>query len=181
MRKFLSLCLILFLFILSGAAHAKTTSKASNISELFTSVNPSLNAKTATNYANIIISACEKHKQDPYVIAAIIVHESTVNNKAISKGGDYGLMQIRWAVHEKAIKKEFPKVKKAKDILDAKINIYYGTEIFAYCAKKGGSTREGILRYSGGNTKLADKVTKTAKVLQDKDDKAKYKSSSKKK
>ena len=181
-RKFLYLCLLLLVIIPSKQSAAKSTSyKASNISQLFISVSPSISAKTATNYANIIISACDKYKQDPYVIAAVVVHESTVNSKAISKGGDYGLMQIRWAVHEKSIKKEFPKVKKAKDILDPKINIYYGTEVFAYCAKKGGSTREGILRYSAGNEKLADKVMNTLKELQNKDKNTNTKSNSKKK
>ena len=172
---------ILLVFALFGLSEAKTTSKADNISKLFTSVNPSLNAKTAKNYANIIISACEKYKQDPYVIAALVVHESTVNAKVISKGGDYGLMQIRWAVHEKSIKKEFPKVKKAKDILDAKINIYYGTELFAYCAKKGGSKRGGVLRYSAGNEKLADKVMNTVKELQNMDKQSNSTSTKKKK
>ena len=164
---------LFILLALCGVVEA--TSKASNISKLFISVNPSLNSKTATNYAKIIIKASEKYKQDPYAIAALIVHESTVNNKAISKGGDYGLMQIRWSVHEKAIKKKFPKVKKAKDILDAKINIYYGTELFADCTKKGGSTRGGVLRYSAGNEKLADKVMNTVKELQNMDNKSKSK------
>ena len=175
-RKFL--CVIIFLLALCGIVEAKT-SKASNISKLFTSVNPSLNAKTATNYAKVIIKACEKYKQDPYAIAALIVHESTVNNKAISKGGDYGLMQIRWSVHEKAIKKKFPKVKKASDILNAKINIYYGTELFADCVKKGGSTRGGVLRYSAGNEKLADKVMNTMKELQSMDNTSKVKAKKK--
>ncbi len=173
------LCALFILLAVCGVVEAKTTSKASNIAKLFTSVNPSLNAKTAKNYADIIISVCEKHKQDPYVIAALIVHESTVNNKAISKGGDYGLMQIRWNVHEKAVKKKFPKVKKAKDILDAKTNISYGTELFAECAKKGGSTREGVLRYSAGNEKLADKVMNTVKELQNMEKKSKVKAKKK--
>ena len=161
------LCALFILLAVCGVVEAKTTSKASNIAKLFTSVNPSLNAKTAKNYADIIISVCEKHKQDPYVIAALIVHESTVNNKAISKGGDYGLMQ------------KFPKVKKAKDILDAKTNISYGTELFAECAKKGGSTREGVLRYSAGNEKLADKVMNTVKELQNMEKKSKVKAKKK--
>ena len=172
------LCAFLLLLALCGVVEAKT-SKASNITKLFTSVNPSLNAKTATNYAKLIINASEKYKQDPYVIAALIVHESTVNSKAISKGGDYGLMQIRWSVHEKAIKKKFPKVKKAKDILDPKTNIYYGTELFAECAKKGGSARGGVLRYSAGNEKLADKVMNTVKELQNMESKSKVKAKKK--
>ena len=88
------------------------------------------------NYADIIIQAGEKFKIEPYVIAAIIVHESTVNYKAVSKGGDYGLMQVRWKVHEKAIKAEYPKVKTAKDFFDPKTNVFFGTRIFSECAAK---------------------------------------------
>ncbi|MBR2208043.1 MAG: transglycosylase SLT domain-containing protein [Synergistaceae bacterium] len=123
-RKFLFA--LLLILILAYAAEA-ATSKADNIANLFTRVNPSLTAKKAQDYAAIIIQAGEKFKQDPYVIAALIVHESTVNNKAVSKGGDYGLMQIRWKVHAKAIKQRFPKVKKSSYMFDARTNIFYGT------------------------------------------------------
>ena len=162
-QKFLFALFFIFIFACFAEAAA---SKADNIANLFTRVNPSLNAKKAQEYANLIIQAAEKFNQDPYVIAALIVHESTVNNKAVSKGGDYGLMQIRWKVHSKAIKARFPKVKKAKDILDAKINIFYGTEIFSDCVKNaGGKWEDGVLRYSAGNKKLLSKVTNTIKEL----------------
>ncbi|MBQ7197485.1 MAG: transglycosylase SLT domain-containing protein [Synergistaceae bacterium] len=167
--KRLFLITIALLLIVICAAEAKNT-KASNIANLFTRVNPSLSAKKAQEYANFVIQASDKHKQDPYAIAALIVHESTVNNKAVSKGGDYGLMQVRWKVHEKAIKKEFPSVKKASDLFDARINILFGTEILKDCMNKaGGDLRGGILRYSGGNEKLVGKVTATMKELQSKD------------
>ena len=146
------------------ATPPKVDDRASNIYELFTKSNPKLSGPDAKKYAEIVIEAAEKHKQDPYVIAAVIVHESTVNNKAVSKGGDYGLMQIRWKVHEKAIKKEFPKVKKANDIFDARTNIFYGTEILAYCMKKADNdTKKGLLRYSAGNEQMAAKVLATVK------------------
>ena len=153
--------ILLFSALNLNFACAAQSSKAKKISALFTRVNPSLSAKTADSYASLVIKAGEKYKQDPYVIAGIIVHESTVNNKAVSKGGDYGLMQIRWNVHEKAIKKDFPKVKKAKDLFDAKTNIFYGTRIFAECMSKSSSTRAGLLRYSAGSEKLANKVLAT--------------------
>ena len=167
LKKFLSLFLFLLLFV--GIAEAKF-SKSQNIADLFTRVNPSLGAKKAKDYATVVINAGEKFKQDPYAIAAIIVHESTVNHKALSKGGDYGLMQVRWKVHEKAIKKRFPKVKKANDMFDARTNILFGAEIFADCMSKAGNNlRGGILRYSGGNEKLANKVINTVNELKSKE------------
>ena len=162
-KKLLSALLLILIFACIAEAQ---TSKAGNIVNLFTRVNPSLSAKKAQEYASIVIQASEKFKQDPYVIAALIVHESTVNHKAVSKGGDYGLMQVRWKVHAKTIKKKFPKVKKAKDLFDARTNIFYGTEVFSDGMKKaGGDWKGGVLRYSAGNKKLLKKVTATVNQL----------------
>ena len=157
------------IFALLIISEAFGSSKAENISQLFTKVNPGLSVKTAKNYSEIIVDVCKKFNQDPYVIAAIIVHESTVNNKAVSKGGDYGLMQIHWNAHSKNVKKKFPKVKNAKGLFDARINILYGTEIFADCVSKKGSVKGGLLCYSAGNEKFANKVLNTIKELQAQD------------
>ena len=161
--------LLIILVIVNFSEAATQNPKAKNIVELFTRVNPKLSAKTAQNYADIILQAGEKFKIDPYVIAAIIVHESTVNNKAVSKGGDYGLMQVRYKVHEKAIKQRFPKVKRASDMFDAKTNILFGCEIFSDCYNKTKNVYDALKRYSAGNTKMADKTIATVNELQDKD------------
>ncbi len=167
--KFLLGFTFALLILFANFNEALASSKAENIIELFTKVNPGLAHKTAKNYSEIIIEVCNKFKQDPYAIAAIIVHESTVNNKAVSKGGDYGLMQIHWKAHSKAVMKKFPKVKNAKGLFNARINILYGTEVFAYCMSKSDSLKGGLLRYSAGNEKFANKVLATVKELRAKD------------
>ena len=163
-------CAIILVLVLAGFAFAAAKkypgNRERNIYQLFTKANPKLNAGTAKKYVDIVMSAGEKYKQDPYVIAAIIVHESTVNAKAVSKGGDYGLMQVRWKVHEKAIKAEYPKVKKASDFFDAKTNVFFGTRIFSECAAKSKDTRGALMLYSGGGTKVTAKVMNTVKELQ---------------
>ena len=176
---------VIFLLLLSGTSYPATNKKektpavdnrARNIYALFTKANPKLEPANAKKYAEIVLEVSEKFKQDPYVIAAIIVHESTVNNKAVSKGGDYGLMQVRWKVHEKAIKQRFPKVKKSTDMFDARINIMFGTEIFSDCMKKcDNDVQKGLMRYSAGNTKMRDKVMSTLKELRSKDNSNKTK------
>ena len=166
MKRCVTAILLLAVFTLSLCAGTNDV-KSRSIYELFMRVNPKLSASDAKKYIEIISEACAKFKQDPCVIAAIIVHESTVNRKAISKGGDYGLMQVRWKVHEKAIKQRFPKVKHGKDILDARVNIFFGTEIFYDCMRKSnGDVSKGILRYSAGNVKLKDKVLATVRELE---------------
>ena len=150
---------MLVLAIAGGAfAAAKTDVREQRIQQLFMKHNPKLPAKTAQTYTGHIMAAAQKYKQDPYVIAAIIVHESTVNNKAVSKGGDYGLMQIRYRVHEKAIKAEYPKVKKASDMFDPKTNIFFGTRILSDCAAKSKDLRGALMRYSGNGEKVTAKV-----------------------
>ena len=177
MRKIRILYALIIVLTFAGSAFAATNDdvKSRNIYQLFTRVNPKLAAGTAKKYVEIIMSAAKKYKQDPYVIAAIIVHESTVKANAISKGGDYGLMQVRWRVHEKAIKKEYPKVKKASDFLDARTNIFFGTRILSECAAKSKDLRGALLKYSGGGTKVTAKVMNTVKELQAMESKTKPK------
>ena len=167
---------VILLLILAGTSYPAAKkppvpdNKARNIYALFTEANPGLAPASVKKYAEYVIEAAGKFKQDSYVIAAIIVHESTVNNKAVSKGGDYGLMQVRWKIHEKAIKQRFPKVRKASDMFDARTNIMFGTEIFADCMKKvNNDVPKGLMRYSAVSTKLRDKVMATVKELRAKD------------
>ena len=157
----------------NGTASKKTPSakqreaQIRSIAELFCRYNRRLSSKQARQYAEYLLQAGDKFKQDPFVLAAMVVHESSANAGAVSRGGDYGLMQVRWSVHKKRIMKDYPQVKKAKDFLDPKINIFVGTEIFAeYRAAAGPDLRAGLLRYSAGNKKLANKIFATKKELE---------------
>lgn len=161
-KKFFA-AFICILALVNIAFAAKLT-KEQNIANLFTEKNPGLSAKTAKSYASLVLEASKKYKQDPYVIAAIIVHESTVNKNAVSKGGDYGLMQIRWKVHSKALQSEY-KIKSSKGLIDPRINIFFGTRIFSECMAKSKDTAGGLLRYSAGSEKLKNKVLATVKEL----------------
>lgn len=111
----------------------------------------------------IVISAGEKFGVDPKIIAAIIVVESSARPRAVSKGGDYGLMQIRWNVHKKDIQRRFPAVKTAEDLFDPRTNVYIGTEIFARYASQRNTLRGALLRYSGGNKTMAERVLRLLK------------------
>lgn len=177
-KRTLTLALILLVFMSGDSFSASKTQKAQteidprarNIFALFTKHNPKLNAETAKKYSELVIEASKKYNQDPYVIAAIIVHESTVNNKAVSKGGDYGLMQVRWKYHKDAVRKDFPNVKHPHDMFDARVNIFYGTKLFAeYMMKANNDLRGGLMGYSAGGVKLTTKVLATVKELKSKD------------
>ena len=137
-----------------------------SIVKLFKETNPRLSNRDAENYADYIIEACDKFNQEPFAIAALIVHESTVNTNAKSHGGDYGLMQVRWKYHKDHIRRSYPAINHAKDMLThPRENILIGTEIFAgYRGNKDISA--GVRGYSSGNTKLVNKVHNTISKLQ---------------
>lgn len=120
------------------------------ITELFMKYNP----KQAVEFTQIVREAGEKYKIDPNIIAAIIVRESGVRPTVISKGGDYGLMQVRYKVH-------CDKVKNANELLEPRINIFIGTQIFAQYFAQKKTLRGALLRYSGGNKTLANRVIST--------------------
>lgn len=128
--------------------------------------NKNLSRQTVLRYADYIVQACEKYRQDPFAVTAMIVHESTARNNAVSSGGDYGLMQVRWKVHHKSIKQQYPHIKKADDLFDPKYNILIGTEIFADYRNKAGDITGGLLRYSAGNRQLVRKIFASMEKLE---------------
>ena len=111
------------------------------------------NAAQASAFSAIVREAGKEFDIEPEIIASIIVVESGVRPHVISRGGDYGLMQVRYRVHKN-------KVKSANELLDPKTNIFIGTKIFKQCYEKKKTLRGALIRYSGGNKKMAAKVLK---------------------
>ncbi|MBQ6664109.1 MAG: transglycosylase SLT domain-containing protein [Synergistaceae bacterium] len=116
--------------------------------------------RASRNLTNIVLEAGQRYGVDSEVIAAIIVVESSAKSKAVSKGGDYGLMQVRWKVHKKDIQRKFPNIKTAEDLLKPYNNIMVGTGIFARYQSQKKTLREALIRYSGGNRVMANRVLK---------------------
>ena len=138
-----------------------------SIEGLLARYNAGLSQKRARSYAEYIVDAAKQFKQDPFVLTAMIVNESSARHDALSKGGDYGLMQVRWRVHKKNITKKYPHIKQAKDMFDPKYNVLVGTEIFSRYRAASNDLHGGLLRYSAGNKKLARKIFAEMKKLED--------------
>ena len=129
------------------------------ISHVFRQYNKSLDNATANEYANIIKSTSEKFGEDPFVIAALIVIESKVRPNARSRGGDYGLMQVRWRVHRRKLTQKYPAIKTEKDMFKPLENITAGTDIFSsYRKSADGDIVRAMRAYSGGGSALWEKV-----------------------
>lgn len=138
-----------------------------SIEALLFRYNKRLSPQKARLYAEFIVEAGQQFHQDPFVIAAMIVNESSARHDALSRGGDYGLMQVRWRVHKRNITKKYPHIKQAKDMFDPKYNVLVGTEIFSRCCAASADLQSGLLRYSAGNRRLARKIVAEVKRLED--------------
>ena len=139
--------------------HKVNEARRKSIAALLRQYNKKLTDEEAYDYAILIMQASEKFEQNPFVIAALVVSESSARHDAVSRGGDYGLMQVRWRVHEKKIRNKYPHIVKAKDMLNPKDNLLVGTEIFSvYRASAQHDVRGALMYYSAGNRRMTDKV-----------------------
>jgi len=118
-----------------------------------------LDSTTASEYAKIIKSTSEEYGEDPFVIAALIVVESRAKHDARSKGGDFGLMQVRWRVHKNKLTQKFPTIKTESDMFKPVENILAGTEILSnYKKYANGDIEIAMKAYSGGSSSHWEKV-----------------------
>lgn len=76
----------------------------------------------AEYYSAIVLSVAEKYKVSPYLVTGIIVSESNANNRAVSRKGARGLMQVMPAMG---------KVYRCGDLFDPEANIECGVRILS--------------------------------------------------
>ena len=151
--------LIIFLLLLFQIKAYSGQFKHEKIVSLFLRYNNKISRERAYTLSQIVLREAHKHNINPYIIAAIIVRESSVRTRAISKTGDYGLMQIHLKAHRK-------KIRNVEDLFNPEINIALGTQIFADCLKHSKSLRSALIRYSGGNKTMANRVLRTLRELE---------------
>lgn len=87
-----------------------------------------------------------KHDVRPELILAIIAVESSYQEKAVSRAGARGLMQIRPQAHPDKVRA----IGGAKALFDPKKNISAGVKIFnEYLSRSEGNLSKALLRYNG--------------------------------
>ena len=141
--------IIILLTIFEISAHGATRQ---TILRLFMSYNHKLSRTQANYFVDLTFEAGAKYHVSPALIAAIIVCESSARPNTISKGGDYGLMQVRYRVH------------KVKNLLNPRVNIFTGTRILAQY-RKGRTLKAALKRYSGGSKRYANKILKVMRKI----------------
>ena len=137
--------------IIAATVFMASTAHAGHIADLFRYYNHKLSQQQALNFERIVNDTGKSFGVSPSLIASIIVVESSAQPNVVSRGGDYGLMQVRYRVHK-------DKVKSAADLFKPEINIKVGTRIFADYYNKKKTIHGALVRYSGGNKNMARKV-----------------------
>ena len=122
------------------------------IARFFREKNPRLSRETAKKYALTVVNAAREFGVDPFLVAGIIVKESTAKASAHSRGC-YGLMQVKWSVHRKSIPKAFPAIRSAEDLQKPENNIRVGTYMLAnFLRRHGGKVDASLDSYKGSSS-----------------------------
>lgn len=135
----------------------------------FCAKNPKLSSRNALRYAAVVERVSRSYKVDPFLVAAIIVKESTVRRSAKSSSS-YGLMQVNWNANKTWIRKKFPAVKGPSSLLHSGNNIKVGAYILksalerskgnvdkaldVYRGKSLSGYRAKVFRYYGDQVEL---------------------------
>lgn len=120
------------------------------IAKTFKSVNPGLKDYAAFKFSQYVMEASSEFHVDPFLIASILIKESTVKYKAKSHMGAYGLMQINWRVHRDNIRQAFSEIYSLSDLIEPRNNIFVGTYIFScYLDSSNGNVKGALARYLG--------------------------------
>jgi soluble lytic murein transglycosylase-like protein len=118
------------------------------IETYFKRKNPKVPSKNISYYARLIEDCAAHYNIDPFLVASIMVKESTIKEKAVSRG-NYGLMQINWRANRPWIVKTFP-IKSTKELMTPANNVRVGAHILAANIKKcKGDVDKGLDRYRG--------------------------------
>ena len=101
------------------------------------------------DYGEYVYKYAEENDVDPYLIFAIIKAESKFNEKALSRRGAKGLMQIAditrdWAIEQLELSDDI-------DIYDPETNIRIGCWYLNTLYKEFGKTDLVIVAYNGGS------------------------------
>ena len=89
--------------------------------------------------------------EDPFVMTAIAMVESSLTESAISRSGDYGILQVNCRIHSKKLKKLFGFKHCKKDMLDMRKNIVASAYVLSRFRKYRACRKHHLYAcYNGG-------------------------------
>lgn len=103
-------------------------------------------------YRNEILSAADRHKVNPYLIAAVIKAESDFDPATRSSAGAVGLMQMMPATAEDMVRKKLVanSVVQGKGLTDPAANIEYGAAYLRYLVDRYHEVETVLAAYNAG-------------------------------
>ena len=112
------------------------------------------------------IENAERHRLDPELILALIAVESTFKERAVSRVGARGLMQVMAGAHAGKIRE----IGGSHQLFDPTKNIHVGSRILVkYLNAHSGNLRRALLSYNGSlgtRSKFPDRVMRIYRDLQ---------------
>lgn len=120
------------------------------------------NSNYVLKIVNQAIASGKEYNVNPFIILAIIAHESHFQRTARNRSGATGLMQISLRVH----KKRFERYGGIQMIYNPEMNIKVGTTILSECIILTKTTRNGLHCFAGSKDSIfVDFVLREAAML----------------
>ncbi len=125
-----------------------------------------ISEQKATNIVRQAIDNGSRHQLEPELILAIIAVESTFQERAVSRVGARGLMQVMPGPHREKVKE----IGGSRALFDPAKNIHTGAKILTiYLNNHSGNLRRALLNYNGSlgtRSSYADRVMRIYRDLQ---------------
>lgn len=125
-----------------------TIDRVQAVASYVMSVNKSLGAETARDFAHYIVAASKQTNLNLAVLLALIRIESGFNPDARSSKGALGLTQVVPKWHEDRIKTARRDLG-IYSLYEPRLNIHVGAQILRSFIDASSDLREGLLRYNG--------------------------------
>ena len=125
-----------------------------------------ISEQKATNIVRQSIDNGSRHQLEPELILAIIAVESMFRERAVSRVGARGLMQVMPGPHREKVKE----IGGSRALFDPAKNIHTGSKILTiYLNNHSGNLRRALLNYNGSlgtRSSYADRVMRIYRDLQ---------------
>ena len=141
--------------------HPKLASLSQHIQNTY-----KVSERKATSIVREAIKSADRHQVEPELILAIIAIESTFRERAVSRVGARGLMQVMPGVHREKLKH----IGGPRALFDPAKNIHTGSQILVdYLNDHSGNLRRALLNYNGSlgmRSSFAERVIRVYRDFQ---------------
>lgn len=144
-----------------AADHPKLATLSDHIQRTY-----KVSERKATSIVREALKSADRHQVEPELILAVIAIESTFRERAVSRVGARGLMQVMPGVHREKLKD----IGGSRALFDPAKNIHTGSQILVdYLNDHSGNLRRALLNYNGSlgmRSSFAERVMRVYRDFQ---------------